>query len=72
MRTHARAIEAGDANAGASVHWVSETVDEGDIIEQVRVPILADDSPDDLAARVLIAEHDLYPRALKMACEDIS
>ena len=72
LRTHARAIEAGDADAGASVHWVSETVDEGDIIEQVRVPILADDSPDDLAARVLIAEHDLYPRALKIACEDIS
>ena len=71
LHTHARAIEAGDAQAGASVHWVTEGVDEGAVIEQAPVPIKAGDTPDTLAARVLIEEHKLYPRALAKACEDI-
>ena len=67
LHTHARAIEAGDSEAGCSVHYVTEGVDEGDVIDQVRVPILPDDTPDDLAARVLVEEHTLYPRALAEA-----
>ncbi|MEM7768202.1 MAG: phosphoribosylglycinamide formyltransferase [Pseudomonadota bacterium] len=67
LDTHARAIEAGDVEAGCTVHFVSEGVDEGDIIAQARVPILGGDTPDTLAARILPEEHRLYPEALAMA-----
>ncbi|MDO5530141.1 MAG: phosphoribosylglycinamide formyltransferase [Paracoccus sp. (in: a-proteobacteria)] len=67
LHTHARAIEAGDREAGATVHEVSEGVDEGPILGQARVPILKGDTPDTLAARVLIAEHILYPAVLRRA-----
>mgnify|MGYP001069880630 CR=1 FL=1 len=70
LHTHKRAIEAGDSEAGCSVHWVTEGVDEGDVIDQEIVPINQGDTPDDLAARVLEREHVLYPRALKKAIED--
>lgn len=72
LDTHARAIDAGDSEAGCTVHWVSEGVDEGAIIGQSRVPVKAGDTPDSLAARVLIAEHELYPRALADACRMIT
>lgn len=72
LDTHARAIEAGDSEAGCTVHWVNEGVDEGAIIGQSRVPVKAGDTPDSLAARVLIAEHELYPRALADACRMIT
>ncbi|WP_084418578.1 phosphoribosylglycinamide formyltransferase [Henriciella litoralis] len=72
LKTHARAIEAGDAEAGCSVHWVTEGVDEGGVIEQARVPVKAGDTPETLADRVLLAEHELYPRALAKACRIIS
>ena len=72
LDTHARAIEAGDAEAGCSVHWVSEGVDEGSVIAQARVPVLPDDTPDTLADRVLVEEHKLYPEALRKACEQIT
>ena len=65
LNTHARAIEAGDAWAGCSVHVVTEILDGGPILGQARVPILADDTPDTLAARVLPMEHQLYPRVLR-------
>ena len=68
LNTHARALEAGDSEAGCTVHWVSEGVDEGDIIGRVRVPVKSGDTPDTLAARVLKAEHRLYPKALADAC----
>jgi len=71
LNTHARAIEAGDEEAGASVHWVTEGVDEGGVIAQARVPILPEDKPEILADRVLAEEHKLYPRALKRACEEV-
>lgn len=71
LNTHARAIEAGDREAGASVHWVTEGVDEGAVIDQARVPVLPNDTPEDLSARVLIQEHKLYPRALAAACQHI-
>lgn len=68
LDTHARAIAAGDAEAGCTVHLVTEGVDEGPILGQARVPILAGDTPDTLAARVRTAEHDLYPRVLAEHC----
>lgn len=71
LNTHQRAIDAGDTEAGCSVHWVTEGVDEGDVIEQARVPIKAGDTADALAARVLPEEHALYPRALASACRKI-
>jgi len=71
LNTHARAIEAGDAEAGCSVHWVSEGVDEGDVIEQARVPVQPGDTPQSLAARTLVEEHRLYPQALAKACAQI-
>lgn len=64
LDTHARAIAAGDAEAGCSVHVVTEELDAGSVLAQARVPILPDDTPDTLAARVLVEEHRLYPRTL--------
>ncbi len=64
LHTHARALAAGDADAGCTVHMVTEGVDEGPILGQARVPILAGDTPDTLAARVLAEEHRLYPQCL--------
>jgi len=68
LDTHARALNNGDREAGCSVHWVSEGVDEGAVIAQARVPILLGDTADSLAARVLQAEHGLYPAALQAVC----
>jgi len=53
LYTHARAIEAGDTEAGASVHWVTDGVDEGAVIDQAHVPILPDDTPDKLMRLLL-------------------
>ncbi|WP_420569778.1 phosphoribosylglycinamide formyltransferase [Thalassovita sp.] len=65
LHTHARAIEAGDTEAGCSVHLVTPALDDGPILGQARVPILAGDTPDALAARVLVQEHQLYPAVLR-------
>lgn len=65
LNTHARAIEAGDREAGATVHLVTPTLDDGPILGQVRVPVMAGDPPATLAARVLMAEHRLYPAVLR-------
>jgi phosphoribosylglycinamide formyltransferase-1 len=64
LDTHGRAIAAGDAEAGCSVHIVTEELDAGTVLGQSRVPILPADDADALAARVLTAEHLLYPRIL--------
>ncbi len=64
LHTHRRALEAGDAEAGCSVHLVTEGVDEGPVLAQARVPVLPGDTEGSLAARVLEAEHALYPAAL--------
>jgi phosphoribosylglycinamide formyltransferase 1 len=64
LDTHARAIEAGDAVAGCSVHIVTPELDDGPVLGQVEVAVLPGDTPETLAARVLIAEHQLYPRTL--------
>lgn len=64
LDTHARAIAAGDAVAGCSVHIVTEELDGGAVLGQAEVAILPGDTPDSLAARVLEAEHRLYPHIL--------
>ena len=65
LHTHERALEAAVAEHGATVHWVTPGVDEGEIIAQARVPVLAGDTADTLAARVLEQEHKLYPAAVR-------
>lgn len=65
LHTHARAIEAGDAEAGATVHLVTPDLDSGPVLGQARVPVLADDTAEALAARVLVREHQLYPAVLR-------
>lgn len=64
LDTHARAIEAGDTHGGVSVHLVTEELDAGEILGQIAVAITPGDTPDTLAARVRLAEHQLYPRVL--------
>ncbi|WP_375692052.1 phosphoribosylglycinamide formyltransferase [Pseudooceanicola sp. LIPI14-2-Ac024] len=65
LHTHARAIEAGETEAGCTVHEVTPELDEGPILGQSRVPVLPGDTPADLAARVLVQEHLLYPAVLR-------
>ncbi|WP_019604370.1 phosphoribosylglycinamide formyltransferase [Teredinibacter turnerae] len=64
LHTHQRALEAGDAEHGVSVHFVTAELDGGPVISQARVPVLSDDTADTLAARVLEQEHLLYPRVI--------
>lgn len=65
LHTHQRAIDAGDLEAGCTVHEVTPILDDGPILGQARVPVLAGDSADSLAARVLVQEHKLYPAVLR-------
>lgn len=64
LDTYARALEAGDTKAGATVHLVSSELDAGEILGQVEVTIQPNDTPQALAERVRLAEHQLYPRVL--------
>ena len=64
LDTHARAIAAGDAFGGCSVHVVTPELDGGPLLGQLAVAILPDDTPDALSRRVLLAEYQLYPRML--------
>jgi phosphoribosylglycinamide formyltransferase-1 len=64
LNTHARAIEAGCKFAGATVHRVTAELDHGPILAQAVVPVLPDDTADTLAARVLMQEHLIYPKAV--------
>ena len=70
LDTHARALQAGVKVHGASVHFVTAELDSGPIIAQAAVPVLDTDTPDTLAARVLSAEHRIYPLALKLVAEE--
>jgi phosphoribosylglycinamide formyltransferase-1 len=65
LNTHARAIEAGEREAGCTVHEVTAELDDGPILGQARVVVRPDDSPETLAARVLEQEHILYPMVLR-------
>lgn len=64
LDAHARALAAGEREAGCSVHLVTAELDAGEVLGQSRVAILPGDTPETLAARVLAAEHALYPRIL--------
>ena len=66
LDTHRRALAAGDAEHGASVHWVTPELDAGPVIAQARVPVRSDDDAETLAERVLAQEHRLYPAALAL------
>lgn len=72
LQTHARALEAGDSEAGATVHLVTPVLDDGPILGQARVAVEAGDTPDTLAARVLTAEHRLYPIVLRRFAQGIT
>ncbi|ADE85234.1 phosphoribosylglycinamide formyltransferase [Rhodobacter capsulatus] len=65
LHTHQRAIEAGDAEAGCTVHEVTPVLDDGPILGQARVPVEPGDTAETLAARVLVQEHKLYPAVLR-------
>ncbi len=65
LHTHQRALDAGDTEAGCTVHEVTPVLDDGPILGQARVPVLPGDDADTLAARVLAAEHRLYPAVLR-------
>lgn len=65
LHTHQRAVDAGDTEAGATVHLVTPELDAGPILGQVRVPVMPGDTADTLAARVLVQEHRLYPEVLR-------
>ena len=63
------AIKAGVKQTGCSVHYVSEEMDSGPIIKQVRVDVIEGDTKETLAARILEQEHKIYPQALKIVCD---
>lgn len=65
LDTHQRAIDAGEQEHGASVHFVTAELDDGPVIMQAKVKVMADDSAQTLAARVLEQEHQLYPAAIQ-------
>ena len=69
LDTHRRALEAGVRLHGATVHFVTPETDEGPIIAQAAVPVLEGDTEESLAARVLKAEHEIYPLALRLLAE---
>ena len=70
LRTHARVLEEGAQLTGCTVHFVRPELDSGPIVAQAEVPVLDGDTPESLAARVLAAEHRLYPHALRLVASD--
>ena len=69
LHTHQRAIDAGDDEHGASVHFVTAELDDGPVILQSRVPIFAEDDSDELASRVLEQERQMYPLVISWFCQ---
>lgn len=70
LHTHQRAIDAGDSEHGVSVHFVTEELDGGPVIQQAKVLIETSDTAETLAAKVLKEEHQLYPRVINWFCEE--
>ena len=66
LNTHQRAIDAGDSEAGATVHFVTPELDGGPAIVQAQIPVLENDTADALASRVLEYEHQMYPFGCRM------
>jgi len=71
LHTHRRALEAGDAEHGATVHWVTPELDSGEIILQQAIPILANETPEQLKERVHVLEHMIYPLALAKVAREM-
>lgn len=71
LHTHQRALDAGDATHGCSVHLVTAALDDGPILGQAEVPVLDTDTAETLAARVLIQEHKIYPEVLRAFCASL-
>ena len=69
VKTHERAIAAGDQVHGASVHFVTDELDGGPVVLQAKVPVFSDDTPEELAARVLTQEHQIYPLVANWFCQ---
>lgn len=69
LHTHQRALDAGDAEAGCTVHEVTPVLDDGPVLGQARVPVMPGDRAETLAARVLVQEHRLYPAVLRRFAE---
>ena len=69
LHTHQQALDSGEAEHGATVHFVTAELDHGPVLGQVAVPVLPGDTPDSLAARVLAEEHKLYPRTVRQFVE---
>ena len=69
LKTHARALEAGDKVHGTSIHFVTEELDGGPVIAQAQVPVLENDTDQTLGARVQAREHVLYPIIIRWFCE---
>jgi len=67
-----QALVAGEKMTGCTVHYVDEQIDHGDIIAQSKVPILPNDTPESLHARIQIAEHELYPTVIGQICRKLS
>src|SRR5262249_51073263 len=65
LNTHKRALEAGDKEHGATVHWVIPELDSGEIIIQESIPVLKGDTPETLKERIHALEHKIYPQALE-------
>jgi len=65
QHVHEAVLAAGDKESGPTVHLVDEIYDNGKVLDQTKVPVLSDDTPDSLAARVLEQEHILYPKVLQ-------
>jgi phosphoribosylglycinamide formyltransferase-1 len=69
LHTHQRALEEGVRIHGCTVHFVTPTLDHGPVIIQAAIPVLDGDSEDDLAARILLLEHKIYPQAVRWFAE---
>ena len=69
LHTHQRALDAGDQEHGASIHFVTEELDGGPVIVQAKVPVLQGDDEATLAARVLEKEHIIYPLSIRLFAE---
>ena len=70
LGTHQQALDAGEREHGATVHFVTAELDHGPVVAQARVPVLPGDTEDTLSARVLAEEHKLYPHAVRLFVED--
>jgi len=70
MATHRQALDAGVTEHGATVHFVTAELDHGPAVASATVPVLPDDTEESLSARVLVQEHLLYPRAIRLFIDD--